>query len=64
MNAIGPGPIANRMMQSLEAQLPPEDPASMHDSVAAMLALQRFGINEEVAHMALFLAGDDGDGAD
>ena len=56
VNAIAPGPIENRMMRSLESQLAPENPAALHDGVAAQIALKRYGTNEEVAHLALFLA--------
>ena len=33
VNAIGPGPIDNRMMRSLESQLIPGDPAAAHDLI-------------------------------
>ena len=59
VNAIAPGPIDNRMMQSLESQVAPENPAAMHDGIAAQMALKRYGTNEEVANLALFLASDE-----
>ncbi len=59
VNAIAPGPIENRMMRSLESQLAPENPEAMHEGVATQIALKRYGTNEEVAHLALFLASDE-----
>jgi len=59
VNAVAPGPIANRMMQSLEEQLAPDDVQGMHDTVAALIPMKRYGTNEEVAQMTLFLASDE-----
>lgn len=59
VNAIGPGPIDNRMIRSLEAQFNPEDPAAAHDFVLSKVPMGRYGTNEEVANLALFLASDE-----
>jgi len=59
VNAIGPGPIDNRMMRSLESQFSPEDTAAAHEFVLSKVPMQRYGTNEEVANLALFLAGDE-----
>jgi NAD(P)-dependent dehydrogenase (short-subunit alcohol dehydrogenase family) len=59
VNSIAPGPIDNRMMQSLENQLAPEHPDAVRGGLIAKTALQRYGTNEEVAHLALFLASDE-----
>tara|TARA_R110000868_G_scaffold1389_9_gene10738 strand:+ start:10350 stop:11138 length:789 start_codon:yes stop_codon:yes gene_type:complete len=59
VNAIGPGPIDNRMMRSLESQFNPEDPAAGHDFVLSLVPMGRYGTNEEVANLALFLASDE-----
>lgn len=59
VNAIGPGPIDNRMMRSVESQLSPEQPAAVRDGMTSQLALKRYGTNEEVANLALFLASDE-----
>ncbi len=59
VNAIAPGPIENRMMRSLEAQISPEDPDGVHEGHKAMIPLKRYGTNEEVARLAAFLASDD-----
>lgn len=59
VNAIGPGPIDNRMIQSLESQFNPDDPAAGHDYVLSLVPMGRYGTNEEVANLALFLASDE-----
>lgn len=59
VNAIGPGPIANRMMGSLEAQMSPDDPKGQHEILKGLVPMRRYGTNEEVAHLALFLASDE-----
>ncbi len=59
VNAIGPGPIDNRMMGSVESQFNPEDAAAAHEFVLSKIPMQRYGSNEEVANLALFLAGNE-----
>jgi NAD(P)-dependent dehydrogenase (short-subunit alcohol dehydrogenase family) len=59
VNAIAPGPIDNRMVQSLENQLAPESPAALREVLMAQIPLQRYGTNEEAANLALFLASDE-----
>ena len=59
VNAIGPGPIDNRMIRSIETQLSPDNPDAVRDFLMTKIALQRYGTNEEVAKLALFLASDD-----
>jgi 3alpha(or 20beta)-hydroxysteroid dehydrogenase len=56
VNAIAPGPIENRMMQSVLSQSNPGDPESVREGITSGLALKRFGTNDEVAQLALFLA--------
>ncbi len=58
VNAIAPGPVDNRMFQSIRAQLAPDDPEGMDAMVKAGIAMGRYATNEEVANMALFLASD------
>jgi NAD(P)-dependent dehydrogenase (short-subunit alcohol dehydrogenase family) len=58
VNAIGPGPIDNRMIRSLESQFNPEDTAAAHEFVLSNIPMHRYGTNEEVANLALFLASD------
>jgi len=59
VNAIGPGPIDNRMIQSLESQYSPDDPGAIRNDLTSRIALGRYGTNEEVAKLALFLASDE-----
>ena len=59
VNAIGPGPIDNRMMSSVESQFNPDDPVAGHEFVLSTVPMRRFGTNEEVANLALFLASDE-----
>jgi NAD(P)-dependent dehydrogenase (short-subunit alcohol dehydrogenase family) len=47
------------MMRSLESQFNPEDIAAAHEFVLSKVPMQRYGTNEEVANLALFLASDE-----
>ena len=58
VNAVGPGPIDNRMMQSLGSQLAGDEAAALRSGVESTIALRRYGTNEEVAHLLAFLASD------
>lgn len=58
-NALAPGPIDNRMMHSLHEQLNPNEPGSVRDFVTESIPMRRYGSNEEIANLALFLASDD-----
>lgn len=59
VNAIGPGPIDNRMIRSLESQFSPEDQQAGQDFIVSLVPMKRYGTNEEVANLALFLASDE-----
>src|SRR5688500_1289380 len=59
VNSIHPGPIANRMMDSLEQQLAPDAPAQAKAGMLQSVPLGRYGTNEEIAKLALFLASSD-----
>lgn len=59
VNAIAPGPIDNRMMRSIESKVSPEGPETMRDAIRELIAMKRYGTNEEVAHLAAFLASDE-----
>jgi NAD(P)-dependent dehydrogenase (short-subunit alcohol dehydrogenase family) len=59
VNSIGPGPIDNRMVQSLGEQVSPGDPQAFRDQFSQLIPLKRYGKNEEVASLALFLASDE-----
>ena len=58
VNAINPGPIENRMMRSIESQAAPNDPSSVKSGFETMVPMRRYGTNEEIANLALFLASD------
>lgn len=58
VNAVGPGPIDNRMMQSLGSQLAGDEAAALRAHVESTIAMGRYGTNEEVAHLLAFLASD------
>ena len=59
VNAIAPGPIDNRMIRSLETQYSPENPDAVRTDLLTKIALGRYGTNEEVAQLAVFLASDE-----
>lgn len=59
VNAINPGPIENRMMRSIEKQASPEHAEQVKQSFISQVPLGRYGQNEEIAQLALFLASDD-----
>lgn len=54
VNAIAPGPIDNRMMRSIEAQTGQAEATKA--AFTAQVPMGRYGQNEEIAEMALFLA--------
>ena len=58
VNAVGPGPIDNRMIDSLQNQLAPDDPAALREGIEASIPMKRYGTSEEVAHLLAFLASD------
>ena len=59
VNSIHPSPIDNRMMRSLEEGFAPGSAAEARKGFEAMIPLGRYGTNEEVANLALFLASDE-----
>lgn len=56
VNAIAPGPIDNRMMDSIQEQASPGHGAEVKAGFASQIALGRYGTNDEIAQLALFLA--------
>lgn len=59
VNTINPGPIDNRMMRSIEAQFDPNSPAQVKSGFEHKIPLGRYGSNEDVASLVLFLASDE-----
>ncbi|WP_018862056.1 MULTISPECIES: SDR family NAD(P)-dependent oxidoreductase [unclassified Thioalkalivibrio] len=58
VNTLNPGPVANRMMQSIEEQADPGHADEVHKSFEARIPLGRYVNNEECAGMAVFLLSD------
>ena len=58
VNAVAPGPIDNRMMQSLGEQLGGGDPHGFRTFVESRVPMGRYGTNEEIAQLVAFLASD------
>ncbi len=59
VNTVNPGPIDNRMMKAIHTQAQPHDPESVRHNFEAQVALGRYGTNEEIARLVLFLANED-----
>ena len=58
VNAVAPGPIDNRMMQSLGDQLGGGDAAAFRAFINSRIPMGRYGNNEEIAQLIAFLASD------
>jgi NAD(P)-dependent dehydrogenase (short-subunit alcohol dehydrogenase family) len=58
VNAVAPGPVDNRMMQSLGNQLGAGDPGGFRTTLERMVPVGRYGTNEEIAQLIAFLASD------
>lgn len=56
VNAIAPGPTENGMMRSIEEQSGTGHAVQVKAAYNAQLAMGRYGTNEEIAELALFLA--------
>ncbi len=57
--ATGLGPIDYRMMDEVHAQLAPGNSDEMKAGIEQMTPMKRYGTNEEVANLVLFLAADE-----
>ena len=58
VNAVAPGPIDNRMMQSLGDQLGSGNPQAFRTGIESMVPMARYGTNEEIAQLIAFLSSD------
>jgi NAD(P)-dependent dehydrogenase (short-subunit alcohol dehydrogenase family) len=58
VNAVCPGPVETRMMQSLESQLDPANPDNVGRRYRAGLPSGRYSTPEEIASVVLFLCSD------
>jgi NAD(P)-dependent dehydrogenase (short-subunit alcohol dehydrogenase family) len=59
VNTVNPGPIENRMMRSIEEMAAPGHGETVKANFTRMVPLGRYGTNEEVARLTLFLASDE-----
>ncbi len=58
VNAVAPGQVEGRMVQSLESGYMPDDPARARRSMERGLPLGRYGKAKEIAAVVAFLASD------
>ena len=59
VNTVHPGPIDNRMMRGIEDQLAPGKGEEVRTGFEQQVPMGRYGTNQEIANLALFLASDD-----
>lgn len=59
VNAVAPGQIATRMIESLETQWAPGNAAAVHDHLISLIPLGRYGQPGEVANLVSWLLSDE-----
>jgi NAD(P)-dependent dehydrogenase (short-subunit alcohol dehydrogenase family) len=59
VNSMHPSPVDNRKMRSLEEGFAPGGATEAKKDFAQRIPLGRYGANEEMAALALFLASDE-----
>ena len=59
VNGIAPGHIDTRMARDLTAQIAPDNPQGVYESIAASVPLGRYGTADEVANLAVWLLSDE-----
>ena len=58
-NALAPGLVVNRMSESLNRQRNSENPKKDEELIKSSVPMNRYGTNNEIAQLALFLASDE-----
>lgn len=58
VNAVAPGPVDNRMMQSLGEQLGAGNAQGFRSFIESRVPMGRYARNEEIAQLIAFLASD------
>lgn len=59
VNTVAPAPIDNAMMQSIEEKAVPGNPGAARAGFSSLIAMKRYGTNEEVANLIAFLSSDE-----
>jgi NAD(P)-dependent dehydrogenase (short-subunit alcohol dehydrogenase family) len=59
VNAVCPGVVDNDMMAAMHRSLAPGAEEQIKSALSARVPMKRYGTNEEIARMNLFLASDD-----
>jgi NAD(P)-dependent dehydrogenase (short-subunit alcohol dehydrogenase family) len=59
VNTVNPGPIDNRMMSSVDEMAAPGGGPARKVDFEKTVPLRRYGMNEEIANLALFLCSDE-----
>lgn len=62
VNAVCPGPVDNRMMESIEEGTLPGHGDDIRDAFKKTIPMERYSTNEEVANLMLFLISDKASG--
>lgn len=58
VNAVCPGPVETRMIDSLEKQFNPERSNSVREGYKTLIPIGRYATSEEIANLVLFLSSD------
>lgn len=58
VNAVCPGPIDTRMIQSLHSMISPDNPDAVAERYQAAIPIGRYGTPEEIANVVMFLCSD------
>ncbi len=58
INAVCPGPVATRMIESVAQQIDPSDPAAVAKRYQTAIPLGRFSTPDEIANTVMFLCSE------